>query len=90
MNNYLRNTGLIIYGTPEIGLAETQAEGAISELSNWLVANNILIGNTGIINMQLEWNTIDIQEITMCSMAYLSTISLLTTIIFRKTDVGNC
>ena len=41
MNNYLRNTGLIMYGTPEIGLAETQAEGAISELSNWLVANNI-------------------------------------------------
>ncbi len=41
MNNYLRNTGLIICGTPEIGLAETQAEGAISELSNWLVANNI-------------------------------------------------
>ena len=30
-----------MYGTPEIGLAETQAEGAISELSNWLVANNI-------------------------------------------------
>ena len=27
MNNYLRNTGLIMYGTPEIGLAETQAEG---------------------------------------------------------------
>ncbi len=85
MNNYLRNTGLIMYGTPEIGLAETQAEGAISELSNWLVANNIfLIGSIGTINMQLEWNTIDIQEITMCSMAYLSTISLLTTIIFRK------
>ena len=90
MNNYLRNTGLIMYGTPEIGLAETQAEGAISELSNWLVANNILIGSIGTINMQLEWSTIDIQEITMCSMAYLSTISLLTTIIFRKIDVGNC
>lgn len=41
MNNYLRNTGLIMYETPEIGLAETKAEGAISELSNWLVANNI-------------------------------------------------
>ncbi len=41
MNNYLRNTGLIMYGAPEIGLAENQAEGAISELPNWLVANNI-------------------------------------------------
>ena len=41
MNNYLRNTGLSMYGTPEIVFAETQAEGAISELSNWLVANNI-------------------------------------------------
>ncbi|MCU9775430.1 hypothetical protein, partial [Enterococcus faecalis] len=38
-NNYLRNTGLIMYGTPEIGLAEMQAEGAISELSNWVAAN---------------------------------------------------
>ena len=32
MNNYLRNTGLIMYGTPEIGLAETQAEGLFQNL----------------------------------------------------------
>ena len=72
------------------GLAETQAEGAISELSNWLVANNIFDWKYWDNQYAMEWNTIDIQEITMCSMAYLSTISLLTTTIFRKTDVGNC
>ena len=42
MNNYLRNTGLILYETPEFGLGDSFAQGTVAELSNWLVANNIL------------------------------------------------
>lgn len=41
MNNYLRNTGLILYETPEFGLGESFAQGTVAELSNWMVANNI-------------------------------------------------
>lgn len=41
MNNYLRNTGLILYETPEFGLGDSFAQGQIAELSNWLVANNV-------------------------------------------------
>lgn len=41
MNNYLRNTGLILYETPEFGLGESFAQGMVAELSNWMVANNI-------------------------------------------------
>ncbi|WP_163655228.1 glycosyl hydrolase family 28-related protein [Listeria sp. PSOL-1] len=40
MNNYLRNTGIIMYGTPEYGLGQSYKEGPISELSNWLVSGN--------------------------------------------------
>ncbi len=41
MNNYLRNTGLIMYETPEFGLGNSFAQGQVAELSNWLVANNV-------------------------------------------------
>lgn len=41
MNNYLRNTGIIMYETPEFGLGDSHEEGAVAELSYWLVANNI-------------------------------------------------
>ena len=41
MNNYLRNTGLIMYETPEFGLGISFAQGQVAELSNWLVANNV-------------------------------------------------
>lgn len=41
MNNYLRNTGLILYETPEFGLGNSFAQGQVAELSNWLVANNV-------------------------------------------------
>ncbi|MDB1689565.1 WxL domain-containing protein [Enterococcus casseliflavus] len=41
MNNYLRNTGLILYETPEFGLGDSFAQGQVAELSNWLVANNV-------------------------------------------------
>ncbi|AUJ87107.1 WxL domain-containing protein [Enterococcus sp. CR-Ec1] len=41
MNNYLRNTGLILYETPEFGLGDSFTQGQVAELSNWLVANNI-------------------------------------------------
>lgn len=41
MNNYLRNTGIIMYETPEFGLGENFEQGKVAELSNWLVANNI-------------------------------------------------
>ncbi|NMP59782.1 WxL domain-containing protein [Enterococcus mundtii] len=41
MNNYLRNTGLILYETPEFGLGDSFAQGQVAELSNWMVANNI-------------------------------------------------
>lgn len=41
MNNYLRNTGLILYETPEFGLGDNFAQGTVAELSNWMVANNI-------------------------------------------------
>lgn len=40
MNSYLRDIGLIMRGTPEIGLTEAQAGGTISKLSNWLVVND--------------------------------------------------
>lgn len=40
MNNYFRNTGIIMYGTPEYGYGNSYADGASSELTNWLVANN--------------------------------------------------
>ncbi|BBM16332.1 cell wall surface anchor family protein (plasmid) [Enterococcus mundtii] len=41
MNNYLRNTGLILYETPEFGLGDSFAQGTVAELSNFLVANNV-------------------------------------------------
>lgn len=41
MNNYLRNTGLILYETPEFGLGDSYAQGTVAELSNFLVANNV-------------------------------------------------
>ncbi|MDO7877999.1 MAG: glycosyl hydrolase family 28-related protein [Enterococcus mundtii] len=41
MNNYLRNTGIIMYETPEFGLGDIFAQGQVAELSNWLVANNV-------------------------------------------------
>lgn len=41
MNNYLRNTGIIMYETPEFGLGDSFAQGQVAELSNWLVANNV-------------------------------------------------
>ncbi|MGL5043016.1 MAG: LPXTG cell wall anchor domain-containing protein [Culicoidibacterales bacterium] len=41
VNNYLRNTGVIMYSTAEYGLGESFEEGKISLLSNWLVANNL-------------------------------------------------
>ena len=41
MNNYLRNTGIIMYETPEYGLGTNFEEGPVAELSHWLVANNI-------------------------------------------------
>jgi len=41
MNNYLRNTGIIMYETPEYGLGDSFEEGTVAELSRWLVANNI-------------------------------------------------
>lgn len=41
MNNYLRNTGIIMYETPEYGLGDSFAGGTVAELSGWLVANNI-------------------------------------------------
>ncbi|MEB5953164.1 WxL domain-containing protein [Enterococcus innesii] len=41
MNNYLRNTGLILYETPEFGLGESFAQGQVAELSNLMVANNV-------------------------------------------------
>lgn len=41
MNNYLRNTGIIMYETPEFGLGENYSQGKVAELSNWLVANNV-------------------------------------------------
>ncbi|WP_429972343.1 glycosyl hydrolase family 28-related protein [Enterococcus sp. AZ015] len=41
MNNYLRNTGLILYETPEFGLGDSFFQGTVAELSNFLVANNI-------------------------------------------------
>lgn len=41
MNNYLRNTGIIMYETPEFGLGDSFAGGTVAELSGWLVANNI-------------------------------------------------
>lgn len=39
MNNYIRNTGIIMYETPEFGLGDSYIR--VPELSNWLVANNI-------------------------------------------------
>lgn len=39
MNNYIRNTGVIMYETPEFGLGDGLIR--VPELSNWLVANNI-------------------------------------------------
>ena len=41
MNNYLRNTGIIMYETPEFGLGDSFAQGQVAELSNWFVANNV-------------------------------------------------
>lgn len=41
MNNYLRNTGIVMYETPEFGLGDNFSEGTVAELSGWLVANNI-------------------------------------------------
>ncbi|MDA9462569.1 hypothetical protein B835_2524 [Enterococcus mundtii 3F] len=41
MNNYLRNTGIIMYETPEFGLGDSFAQGQVAELSHWLVANNV-------------------------------------------------
>ena len=41
MNNYLRNTGIIMYETPEFGLGDSFDQGQVAELSNWLVANNV-------------------------------------------------
>ncbi|MGG5339098.1 hypothetical protein IGJ48_001793 [Enterococcus pernyi] len=41
MNNYLRNTGMIMYETPEFGLGDSFAQGQVAELSNWFVANNV-------------------------------------------------
>jgi hypothetical protein len=41
MNNYLRNTGLILYETPEFGLGDSFSQGTVAELSNFLVANNV-------------------------------------------------
>lgn len=40
MNNYFRNTGIIMYGNGEFGLGDTYVR--IAELSNWLVANNTI------------------------------------------------
>lgn len=40
MNNYFRNTGIIMYGNTEYGLGETYTP--VAELSNWLVANNTM------------------------------------------------
>lgn len=39
MNNYIRNTGIIMYETPEFGLGDSFIR--VPELSGWLVANNI-------------------------------------------------
>lgn len=41
MNNYLRNTGIIMYETPEFGLGDSFTQGQVAELSNWFVANNV-------------------------------------------------
>ncbi|MBC2208003.1 Ig-like domain-containing protein [Listeria booriae] len=40
MNNYFRNTGIIMYGNTEYGLGDTYTP--VAELSNWLVANNTM------------------------------------------------
>ncbi|MGL5043000.1 MAG: glycosyl hydrolase family 28-related protein [Culicoidibacterales bacterium] len=41
VNNYIRNTGLIMYSTAEYGFGESAAGGTVSILSSFLVANNI-------------------------------------------------
>lgn len=40
MNNYFRNTGVIMYGNTEYGLGDTYTP--VAELSNWLIANNTM------------------------------------------------